>query len=167
MRVRPAAAVTAISMISILAAGLSAGAGGAGLNATGADVRACGERPPCLPVQYYPPQQYGQQPYQPYPPPSYQQSAPPSYQPYPQPSYPSQSGSQRFDYPTERGTIVDACAYWATDCGQGGANQFCRSRGFSHALTWSTNHPGRTYVIGSGQTCTGRNCTGLVSVTCG
>lgn len=57
-------------------------AGQAGLNPTGQAFKACGEQPSCLSAPY-PQQQYGQQPYQQYPQPSYQQP----YQQYPQPYY--------------------------------------------------------------------------------
>ncbi len=145
-------------------------AGLAGLNPTGQSFRACGEQPSCLRAPYSQ-QQYGQQPYQPNPQPSYQQPYP--QQPYGQQPYqpntqlPAQAGSRRFDNPTVQGIIVDTCVTWANDCGRGGATQFCRQQGFRSALSWSTFYPGRTYVIGSQQVCTGTNCGGFQSVVCG
>jgi hypothetical protein len=64
------------------------------------------------------------------------------------------------------GAIVDWCATWATNCGKGGADQFCREQNYSEALTWTLIRPGRTYVIGTRQICEGGHCTGFNSVTC-
>lgn len=72
----------------------------------------------------------------------------------------------RFDSPTQQGAIVDWCATWATDCGAGGANLLCRQQGYSQAVDWATNKPGRTYVIGSKQICQGDYCVGFTHVTC-
>ncbi len=80
---------------------------------------------------------------------------------------PVQGGSRQFNYPQQGGAVVDACVTWATDCGRGGADQFCRQQGFRGAISWYTFHPGRTYVIGSRQICTGNNCTGFQNVVCG
>jgi hypothetical protein len=109
----------------------------------------------CLHVQYQQP--YGQQPYQPYP----QQQ----YQPNTQPSY--QQSSRRFDRPMMQGAIVDTSVAWAYDCGQGGADQFCRQQGYRTALSWDRIYPGRTYVIGSQRICEGNNCGGFSYVVCG
>jgi hypothetical protein len=133
---------------------------GAGLDETGHSFRACGEQPSCLRVQYQQPygqQPYQQQPYQPYP----QQQ----YQPNTQPSY--QQSSRRFDRPMMEGAIVDTCVAWAYNCGQGGADQFCRQQGYRTALSWDRFYPGRTYVIGSQRICEGNNCGGFSYVVCG
>lgn len=72
----------------------------------------------------------------------------------------------RFNYPRVNGSIADHCARWATDCGWGGANLFCRSRGYAKATNWSRYRPGRTWVIGSRRRCVGNFCTGFRHVTC-
>lgn len=70
------------------------------------------------------------------------------------------------NYPRFNGAIVDHCSSWATNCGWGGANRYCRTRGFSRAISWSRYRPGRTYVIGSGRYCNGPGCVGFRQVTC-
>jgi hypothetical protein len=71
-----------------------------------------------------------------------------------------------FRNPLMSGAIVDACAVWGHDCGAGGAAQYCRLRGFNGALSWTVDHPGRTFVVGSNQFCNGGQCQGLGFVRC-
>ena len=73
---------------------------------------------------------------------------------------------RRFDHPVMNGAIVDWCSTWATNCGVGGANQFCQWHGYARATEWGTYHPGRTWVIGSNQFCDGGFCVGFSHVTC-
>ncbi len=78
-----------------------------------------------------------------------------------------QAGGARFNFPTINGAIVDHCATWATDCGWGGANLFCRTQGYSQATSFERDYfPGRTWVIGSQQFCDGNFCQGFRSVDC-
>jgi hypothetical protein len=72
-----------------------------------------------------------------------------------------------FPNPTANGAAVDWCATYATNCGAGGAAQFCQQHGFSGALSWQTFHPGRTFVLGSNRYCNGSFCTGFSFVRCG
>jgi hypothetical protein len=72
-----------------------------------------------------------------------------------------------FRFPRAGGAIVDWCRMWATDCGEGGARQFCRSKGFDRALSWDVYFAGRTYVIGSDRFCEGGACRGFRFVRCG
>ncbi len=72
----------------------------------------------------------------------------------------------RFNNPRMQGATVDWCSTWATNCGWGGANQFCQSRGYSRALNWNTFRPGRTWVMGSNTHCNGGVCVGFSHVTC-
>lgn len=76
------------------------------------------------------------------------------------------SAQQRYDNPRSHGAVVDWCASWATNCGWGGAHQFCQARGHSRALSWNVYRPGRTWVIGTSQFCQGPNCQGFSQVTC-
>ncbi len=71
-----------------------------------------------------------------------------------------------FDHPRENGAIIDHCVTWATDCGQAGADQFCRSKGHKRAVIFETYPAKRTYVIGSRQTCEGPHCVGFAKVVC-
>lgn len=71
-----------------------------------------------------------------------------------------------FNNPRIRGHIVDHCSTWATNCGQGGANLFCRTQGYQRASDFDRFRPGSTYVIGSRRVCRGRGCVGFRSVTC-
>jgi hypothetical protein len=71
---------------------------------------------------------------------------------------PTQSGGT-FNNPQVNGAAVDNCATWATNCGQGGADQFCRMQGFAGATSFQLFNPGRTWVIGDQRVCEGGGCT--------
>jgi len=85
-----------------------------------------------------------------------------------QPPYtpPGQQQSFTFNYPQIAGRAVDWCVTWATNCGWGGANQFCQRQGYTRALSWQTYKPGTTYVVGSNQVCNGAYCTAFSQVAC-
>lgn len=72
----------------------------------------------------------------------------------------------RINNPRWRGAIVDHCSTWARNCGRGGADRYCRRRGFRSAVSWSTYRPGRTFVIGSNRYCNGSGCVGFRYVNC-
>lgn len=72
----------------------------------------------------------------------------------------------RINQPRMHGAIVDWCSHWASNCGKGGADQYCRSRGYSSASDWTLLRPGRTWVMGSNRFCTGPACQGFQHVTC-
>ena len=79
------------------------------------------------------------------------------------------SGGPRFPVPMVNGVPVDGCATWATDCGQASADQFCRTRGYSSASSWTWARDERTWNIGSNRYCEsgpGMECGGLRDVTC-
>lgn len=71
-----------------------------------------------------------------------------------------------YEYPKINGAAVDHCAVWADDCGQPGADRFCKTQGFDRASAYSTYTPGKTYVPSAGRFCHGAICTGFSSVTC-
>ncbi len=73
---------------------------------------------------------------------------------------------QTFINPKWKGHIVDNCVTWATTCDGGGAQNFCRLKGYKKALKWKHNRPGTTYVIGSNKVCRGNFCVGYSSITC-
>ncbi|MBY6199900.1 hypothetical protein KUV65_00865 [Maritalea mobilis] len=78
---------------------------------------------------------------------------------------PPPSNAVRFDYPRVNGELVDWCVTWATNCGQGGADNFCRSQGFSRAASWE-RYPGqRTLVLGDNRIYPG-GCDALRNVVC-
>ncbi|MCC6304437.1 MAG: hypothetical protein IT545_04485 [Rhodobacteraceae bacterium] len=70
-----------------------------------------------------------------------------------------------FVEPRIGGERVDWCAAWATDCGQGGANGFCRAAGYSVATAWEWETTPRTLVLGGNQICQG-SCGALKNVVC-
>jgi hypothetical protein len=79
----------------------------------------------------------------------------------------SASGKQKtFASPRQKGAIVDNCVTFGTDCGGGGAHNFCRLKGYVRASAWQHSRPGRTYVIGSQSFCEGSVCVGYQSITC-
>jgi hypothetical protein len=75
-------------------------------------------------------------------------------------------GDMTFNAPQANGMAVDNCATWATDCGWGGAHQYCRTQGYAAAKSWSLYNPGRTWVIGSQRMCEGGGCVGFSQVIC-
>lgn len=75
-------------------------------------------------------------------------------------------GSVTYNHPRVAGHIVDWCQTWGRNCGNGGAHQFCRTRGHSGAIRWRTYNPGSTWVIGSRRVCRGGNCRGFRQVVC-
>jgi hypothetical protein len=80
-----------------------------------------------------------------------------------------QSTNGSFPFPQINGVAVDGCARYAQDCGQGGADQFCRTQGFASASRWNWAYDQRTWVIGSNRYCEtgpGVNCGGLRDVVC-
>lgn len=76
------------------------------------------------------------------------------------------AAGRMFDNPQINGVAVDICETWATNCGQGGADQYCRTQGYGRALSFQRSNPGRTYVIGNQQICEGAYCTGFSQVMC-
>ncbi|MGD9636731.1 MAG: hypothetical protein AB7P21_30360 [Lautropia sp.] len=73
---------------------------------------------------------------------------------------------QVYNYPQVYGLSVDNCAVWGTNCGWGGAHQFCQAQGYPGARSFQMYRPGRTYVIGARATCTGSFCVGFSQVVC-
>jgi hypothetical protein len=75
--------------------------------------------------------------------------------------------AKSFPEPQMNGAAVDWCQSWATNCGQAGADQFCRMQGFERASFWTEVLVDRTFVIGSNQFCQGqRACGALRKVVC-
>jgi len=84
------------------------------------------------------------------------------------PQPPAQQQSQVFAKPEMNGAPVDWCANFAAGCGQEGADQFCRLRGFARASKWDMHYEHKTYVIGWKNFCesVGGHCGALNDVTC-
>jgi hypothetical protein len=75
--------------------------------------------------------------------------------------------TKSYPNPQMNGASVDWCESWATNCGQTGADQFCRSLGFERASQWRWDYVDRTWVIGSNQFCEARRgCGALLDVIC-
>ena len=72
----------------------------------------------------------------------------------------------RFDHPRNAGMPADWCSFRGLDCGWGGANKFCATRGFDRAVDFSTYRPGVTAVAGTSARCQGPHCVGLRHVVC-
>ena len=64
------------------------------------------------------------------------------------------------------GAAVDWCVNWAANCGQPGADNFCRVNGYARATSFKTYQPGRTYVIGDNRFCAAEFCIGFAQVVC-
>ena len=75
-------------------------------------------------------------------------------------------GDVRYDNPALNGVLVDHCASWGANCGQGGADQFCRRQGHGPARSFQVRNPGRTVVLADNQICEGGNCVGFTQVVC-
>ncbi|AHM04804.1 hypothetical protein roselon_02483 [Roseibacterium elongatum DSM 19469] len=78
---------------------------------------------------------------------------------------PPPSNVVRFDLPRVRGELVDWCVTWGADCGQGGADNFCRSQGYARAESWERFPGQRTLVLGDDRICPG-GCDALRDVVC-
>jgi hypothetical protein len=75
-------------------------------------------------------------------------------------------GAGVYNQPMISDAVVDWCQTWGSNCGQGGADYFCQSRGHNRALSFQTAAYNRTYVLGSRQICEGPNCGGFSQVVC-
>ena len=77
---------------------------------------------------------------------------------------------RRYDYPRARRYRLDWCHTWATNCGRGAADAFCRAKGHSRSSNWQMDPDigGRepTYVIGDGNVCSQAWCDGFKWITC-
>ncbi len=77
-----------------------------------------------------------------------------------------QLGDIRIDQPLVDGVPIDWCQSWGRGCGWSGAHAFCQERGYPRATHFEIYNPGRTFIVGGNEFCTGRSCTGFLSVTC-
>ena len=77
------------------------------------------------------------------------------------------TNEQAFAVPQANGAYVDWCETFGANCGQAGADQFCRTQGYSGATQWQWFYADRTFVIGSNMFCevTG-SCGALRDVSC-
>jgi len=75
---------------------------------------------------------------------------------------------KRFDYPTWQGYRLDWCREYASNCGQGAADAFCKKMGYSRAVSFKGPDmaPNKTKCVGSGQTCEGDLCGGFYYIDC-
>ena len=94
---------------------------------------------------------------------STQPSSPPGSPPT---SSPATTGEATFTNPKMNGMGVDNCATFAGNCGQGGADLFCRNKGYARASRFSLSRMQPTYILGDGRTCNNETCVGLSQVTC-
>jgi len=80
------------------------------------------------------------------------------------------AGTKIFYYPTINGYRLDWCYSWATNCGKGAADAFCRKMGFSYAEAWEIDPDiglhSPTYVISTGQICNQSFCDGFKWIKC-
>jgi hypothetical protein len=78
--------------------------------------------------------------------------------------------SNMFRQPMFRGYRLDWCKSWGSFCGQGAADAFCKSKGFSKAESWEIDPDiglrTPTYIIGSGQICSENFCDGFKYIKC-
>ena len=80
--------------------------------------------------------------------------------------------TQRFDSPVFGGNRLDWCLRWGTDCGNGAADAFCRSKNPSwRALKWEQDvdigQRSPTKIIETGQICDQQFCDGFKYIECG
>jgi hypothetical protein len=65
---------------------------------------------------------------------------------------------------------LDWCHKWATDCGKGAADAFCRSKGLQRAAVFEQDpdigQRSATYVLGTGQICDEGFCDGFKFIEC-
>lgn len=72
--------------------------------------------------------------------------------------------------PKTGGLRLDWCRVWANQCGGPAASQYCQSKGYSHAVSWTKavdiGNFTNTRVIGTGQVCSGGFCDGFKKIRC-
>jgi hypothetical protein len=77
---------------------------------------------------------------------------------------------QTYSRPLVMGSLVDHCVTWGRGCGQPGADNFCRMKGYVRATYWQTAPRDVTLVLGSNRQCQDRrgsySCLGFDTVTC-
>lgn len=75
-----------------------------------------------------------------------------------------------FFKPKIGGVRLDWCRVWANQCGAPAANQYCQSKGYSHAVSFTKkNNVGNftnTKVIGTGQICFDATCDSFAKIRC-
>jgi hypothetical protein len=72
-----------------------------------------------------------------------------------------------FAAPTMNGAAVDWCADFGANCGQAGADSFCRAQGYAGASRWERYAADRTFNIGAQRYCDQRRgCGALRDVVC-
>jgi hypothetical protein len=81
---------------------------------------------------------------------------------------PSLAAAIRYAAPAIDGVRADWCGLWGEDCGQGGADAFCRAQGHGRALAWGYAPAPRTVVLAKRQVCASDRgaCVGLSDVAC-
>ncbi len=78
----------------------------------------------------------------------------------------AQLGDIRIDHPVVDGAPIDWCQSWGRGCGWAGAHAFCQERGYPRATHFELYNPGRSFIVGGNEFCTGPACTAFLSVTC-
>ncbi len=75
-----------------------------------------------------------------------------------------------FEKPTHKGYRLDSCRQWATDCGKGAADAFCRTKGYAAAESWEIDNDiglvTPTITIDGGQICDKLFCDGFKYIKC-
>ncbi len=74
---------------------------------------------------------------------------------------------RRFAFPQFNGISIDTCTGRGRNCKRGGANLFCRSKGFAEAVRWNTYRAGSTWYTGTNRQCRGGRCVGVTDLICG
>ena len=78
--------------------------------------------------------------------------------------------SKRFNYPKIDNFRLDWCKYWATECGKPAADEFCKRKGYSSAISFKADSDiglqSTTKVIGTGQLCSDSFCDGFKYIEC-
>lgn len=75
-------------------------------------------------------------------------------------------GDGRYPAPMLGTMPVDWCRTYGIDCGQTGADLFCRTQGFDRAGAWAWAVMPETVVLGDLRLCAGAPCHALVDVVC-
>ncbi len=82
---------------------------------------------------------------------------------------PVMHGERTFNNPRINGYAVDRCLYWASQCNQPAADEFCRRNGFQRAKRFAWQFMAPTRILTTGQICKvpGRGgCGGFTQITC-
>ncbi len=78
----------------------------------------------------------------------------------------AQAGVRSYFAPSVDGFRLDSCLTSENDCGKPAADNFCKAKGYEHALLFQREAAPYTKRLGSGELCTGPDCASFRQIKC-